>query len=129
MVHVAGPGAAATPGTAAGAAGTAAGTPGTAAYSTHAADAAATVPGAAAGTPGTAAGTPGTAAYSTPAGPAAGLHAAHSTSNAAYPFFMDNRGWLRGQPRSRQRVIPRLCMGAKPNPHVPTGYTLLASLY
>ena len=32
---------------------------------------------------------------------------------------MDGRGWVRGLTRTRQIVIPRRCMGAMPDTHVP----------
>ena len=47
----------------------------------------------------------------------------------AGPLTHDSRVWVRGLARTRLRVIPRRCMGTRPNPHVPTGYTSLVSLY
>ena len=47
----------------------------------------------------------------------------------ASPSCMDSRVWVRGLTPSRQRVIPRWCMGARPNPHVPTGYTSVQLTY
>jgi len=55
--------------------------------------------------------------------------AARAAAAAASPSCMDSRVWVRGLTRSRQRVIPRWGMGARPNPHGPTGYTSLVSLY
>ena len=40
---------------------------------------------------------------------------------SASPSCMASRVWMRGTTRTRQRVIPRGCMCATPNPHVPTG--------
>ena len=40
---------------------------------------------------------------------------------AASPSCMASRVWMRGTTHTRQQVIPRRCMCATPNPHVPTG--------
>ncbi len=44
---------------------------------------------------------------------------------AASPSCMDSGVSVRGLTRTRQRVVPRCCMGARSNPHPPTGYTSL----
>ena len=59
----------------------------------------------------------------------AGLLHVTPCGTTAGPLVHDNRVWVRGLTRTRQRIIPRRCMGARPNPHVPTGYTSLVSLY
>ena len=47
---------------------------------------------------------------------------------AASPSCMASQVWMRGTTRTRQRVLPLGCMCARPNSHVPTGYTSLVSL-
>jgi len=47
----------------------------------------------------------------------------------AGPLMHDNRVCVGGLTRTRHKVILRRCMCARPNPHVPMGYTPLASLY
>ena len=47
----------------------------------------------------------------------------------ACPLRHDNRVCVGGLTRTRHRVILRRCMCARPNPHVPMGYTSLVSLY
>ncbi len=58
------------------------------------------------------------------AGAALGTRPA-AAPGAASPSCMDSRVSVRGFPRARQRVVPRCCMGARSNPHPPTGYTSL----
>ena len=55
------------------------------------------------------------------------LHVIHCGITAG-PLMHDNRVWVRELIRTHHRVMPRRCMGARPNPHVPTGYTSLVSL-
>ena len=61
--------------------------------------------------------------YSFPAAAAMGPAGAGTCllNAAASPSCMASRVWMRGTTRTRQRVIPRGCMCATPNPHVPTG--------
>ena len=47
----------------------------------------------------------------------------------AGPLRNDNRVCVAGLTRTHHRVILRRCMCARPNPHVPMGYTSLVSLY
>ena len=50
-------------------------------------------------------------------------------SAADPPSCMDSEAWVGVLTRTQQRVIPRLCMGARPNSHVPTAYTSPVSVY
>ena len=45
------------------------------------------------------------------------------------PFRHDSRVCVRGLTRTRHKVLLRRCMCARPNTHVPMGYTSLVSLY
>ena len=56
------------------------------------------------------------------------LHVIPCGTTAA-PLRHDNRVCVGGLTRTRHRVILRRCMCARPNPHVPMGYTSLVSLY
>ena len=56
------------------------------------------------------------------------LHVIHCGTTAG-PLRHDNRVCVRGLTRTRHSVILRRCMCARPNPHVPMGYTSLVSLY
>ena len=57
--------------------------------------------------------------------PAAMVAVLYSVVPAVSPSCMDSRDSVRCLTRTRQRVVPRCCMGARSNPHPPTGYTSL----